>query len=196
MPARHCLISLRQLPQPFPNSDNECNMRKDPTSIPLWGAGLLFCTVSALLLVLFPLWVIRPFKAQHPAGLAFALELLRLAPVITVFTLIAGLGIAAGLWRAIRTAGKRRAATRAAVVAAMLLLTASAVLARINIFERMFNPVKSVRFLPIAGTVVDPHDMVMAVNISGKSHAYPIRTMAYHHVVNDVVGGLPIVATY
>jgi len=26
--------------------------------------------------------------------------------------------------------------------------------------------------------------------------AYPVRLMAYHHVVPDVVGGVPIVATY
>ena len=178
------------------SGDNECQMPRGQSSVSPWGAVLLLCTVAALLLVLFPIWVIRPFVTQHPAGLAFALQCLRLAPLVTVLTLIAGLGAGLALWRVNRTAGKKRLATQAAVVTAVLLLTASATLARINIFERMFNPVKSVKFLPIAGTVVDPRDMVMAVNISGQSHAYPIRTMAYHHVVNDLVGGLPVVATY
>lgn len=174
-------------------------MQEGKISISLWVWGLLLCTLSALLLVLFPPWIIRPFRAQHPAGLSFALQCLRLAPLVTLITLVAGLGIATALWHAANQAhiaGKKRVTTRAGVAAAVLLLTASAALARINIFERMFNPVKSVRFLPIAGAVVDPHDMVMAVNISGQSHAYPIRTMAYHHVVNDVVGGTPIAATY
>jgi hypothetical protein len=26
--------------------------------------------------------------------------------------------------------------------------------------------------------------------------AYPVRLMAYHHLVQDVVGGTPLVATY
>ena len=39
--------------------------------------------------------------------------------------------------------------------------------------------------------------MVLAVRLSGeRPMPYPIREMAYHHVVNDVVGREPIVATY
>ncbi len=39
-------------------------------------------------------------------------------------------------------------------------------------------------------------DMVLAVEINGEAVAYPVRLMAYHHLVHDVVGGTPIVATY
>jgi hypothetical protein len=39
-------------------------------------------------------------------------------------------------------------------------------------------------------------DRVLAVNIGNESVAYPIRLMAYHHLVGDTVGGTPIVATY
>jgi hypothetical protein len=38
--------------------------------------------------------------------------------------------------------------------------------------------------------------MVLAVEIGGESVAYPVRLMAYHHLVGDTVGGVPIVATY
>jgi hypothetical protein len=38
--------------------------------------------------------------------------------------------------------------------------------------------------------------MVIAVNVQGEARAYPIREMAYHHIVNDVVAGQPIVSTY
>ncbi len=38
--------------------------------------------------------------------------------------------------------------------------------------------------------------MVLAVQINSESRAYPIREMAYHHVVNDTVGRQPIVSTY
>ncbi len=174
-------------------------MLKAKISLSLWGTILFLCTAAAVLLVLYPIWIIRPFAAQHPASLELALRFIRVAPLVTALIWIAGLLIAIALWRAtsqVHSPARRRVPARAAVLTALVLLTASAALARINIFERMFNPVKSVRFLPIAGTVVDPHDMVMAVNVGGKSHAYPIRTMAYHHAVNDVVGGLPLVATY
>jgi hypothetical protein len=29
-----------------------------------------------------------------------------------------------------------------------------------------------------------------------EARAYPVRALAYHHVVNDIVAGEPIVATY
>jgi Protein of unknown function (DUF3179) len=32
--------------------------------------------------------------------------------------------------------------------------------------------------------------------VNGASRAYPIRQMGYHHVVNDTLGGVPIIATY
>jgi hypothetical protein len=38
--------------------------------------------------------------------------------------------------------------------------------------------------------------MVIAVAVNGVNRAYPIREMAYHHVVNDTVGGEPVAATY
>ena len=43
---------------------------------------------------------------------------------------------------------------------------------------------------------VEDGDMVLAVEKNGEAAAYPVRQVAYHHVVQDVVGGVPIVATY
>jgi hypothetical protein len=37
---------------------------------------------------------------------------------------------------------------------------------------------------------------VLSVTLGNESVAYPIRLMGYHHVVQDTVGGTPIVATY
>ena len=45
-------------------------------------------------------------------------------------------------------------------------------------------------------TFVHDDDIVMAVNIRGAAVAYPILQLGYHHIVNDVVSGEPIVATY
>jgi hypothetical protein len=38
--------------------------------------------------------------------------------------------------------------------------------------------------------------MVLAVRSGAQARAYPIRAMAYHHLVNDTLGGVPLVATY
>jgi len=39
-------------------------------------------------------------------------------------------------------------------------------------------------------------DRVIGVSINGKSRAYPIRMLNWHEVVNDTLGGRPIVITY
>jgi hypothetical protein len=38
--------------------------------------------------------------------------------------------------------------------------------------------------------------MILAVRLGGEARAYPISQMAYHHVLNDVVAGVPIAVTY
>ena len=69
--------------------------------------------------------------------------------------------------------------------------------ARQNHFEWMFNPLPNPGYARIdeAGFVADS-DMVMTVEVNGEAVAYPVRQMGYHHVINDVVGGKPITATY
>jgi hypothetical protein len=43
---------------------------------------------------------------------------------------------------------------------------------------------------------LDTDDKVLAVQIGSEAHAYPIRAMGYHHIVNDTLGNTPIVVTY
>jgi hypothetical protein len=70
-------------------------------------------------------------------------------------------------------------------------------LARQNHFEWMFNPLPNPAYVKLVeATFVSDTDRVMAVTIGNESVAYPIRIMAYHHVVADTVGGTPIAATY
>ena len=70
--------------------------------------------------------------------------------------------------------------------------------ARQNHFEWMFNPLPKAEYASVADarTFLVDAEMVMGIDVNGVSLAYPIRQLAYHHVVNDVVGGTPIVATY
>jgi hypothetical protein len=61
----------------------------------------------------------------------------------------------------------------------------------------MFHPLPRPEFVA-AGTAdeVAADDLVLGVASGGEARAYPVRALAYHHVVNDVVAGEPIVATY
>ena len=60
----------------------------------------------------------------------------------------------------------------------------------------MFHPLGQPQFLSGEQAHLDPDDMVIAIRRNGVSRAYPIREMAYHHVVNDTLSGEPVVATY
>ena len=155
----------------------------------LW---LLF-SASALVTValfFFPAFVIRPFAYQAPRALWWAMAIRQRAPIPTIFTALLCLALALMLWR---TAGVWR---RILLVVAMLLVSFSAVMARMNYFEWMFHPVDDVRFESASQSKLDAGEMIMAVLFSGDARAYPISEMAYHHIVNDVVGGVPIAATY
>ena len=39
-------------------------------------------------------------------------------------------------------------------------------------------------------------DRVLGISIDGVAHAYPIRILNYHEIVNDIVGGTSVVITY
>ena len=70
------------------------------------------------------------------------------------------------------------------------------VLARAKV-RRLFAPLDGVSRVTLSGAgFVQPGDMVMGIVSNGVAMAYPVNQVAYHHVVNDTVGGVPIAATY
>jgi hypothetical protein len=69
-------------------------------------------------------------------------------------------------------------------------------MARINYFEWMFHPMDSPQFEAEAQSKLDSSEMIMAVRFGSDARAYPIREMAYHHIVNDMVGTVPVAVTY
>jgi len=77
-----------------------------------------------------------------------------------------------------------------------LLVVAMAFLARVNVYELMFHPIQKPAFQAAREVKLDGAEKVIAVRIGAEARAYPIRGMSYHHMVNDVVGGAAIVATY
>jgi hypothetical protein len=70
-----------------------------------------------------------------------------------------------------------------------------AALSRFNIYEILFHPIGTPTFQPVGETKLDADEHLLAVSLEG-SRAYPIRTISYHHIVNDVIGGVPIAVTY
>jgi Protein of unknown function (DUF3179) len=154
-------------------------------------AALLFaaaCALVAIALFMVPAWVIQPFRAQDEAMLRFALALRRIAPLATIVLLVIG------LLSVIFARPRRWAVLGAAVI--VLILMAAAVVVRVNYFELMFHPNPAPQFVAVRDAGVDDDDMVMVARLGGQARAYPVRIMAYHHLVNDTVGGVPIVPTY
>jgi hypothetical protein len=139
-----------------------------------------------------PALLLRPFKAQTTFGVALAYELRQGAPLVTLVGLILSLPLLARLARRIT-----RRWQWAPLVALAVVAGSSAWLARQNHFEWMFNPLPDPTYAP-ASLVrgVDDRDMVVAVEIGSDAVAWPVLQMAYHHLVQDKVGGVPVVSTY
>ena len=47
-----------------------------------------------------------------------------------------------------------------------------------------------------AGVFISDDEQVIGVEIAGDVRAYPIKILNWHEVVNDTVGGVPIVVTF
>jgi len=138
----------------------------------------------------FPAFIVRPFRHQAARELALALTLRQNGALWT--TAAAALAISLGVFLWPRATGWQKAA----LVAGVLLTSFSAVMARQNYFEWMFHPLPAPGFESASKAQLDAGEMVMAVRFGTDARAYPIRAMGYHHVINDTVGGVPVVVTY
>ncbi len=152
---------------------------------------LLISLATSLFCVLYPIYVIRPFRAQGVRELELALAVVHYRPLITIVSACAALLAMAGSWH-------RRPLTwrRFLVPAGAVFTVVLAVLARVNVYEIMFHPIEHSAFLAGAQAKLDSDEKVIAVLVNGEARAYPIRSMAYHHLINDMVGRVAIVATY
>jgi len=156
-----------------------------------WLALLLLAAVS-FVVVAVPVVLIRPFAPQSPFAIALAFALRRWSPWVTLAAAAIGITLAVGIWR-----NSPRFFSRAGLSLLVLVMLVPAWAARQNHFEWMFAPLPDARFIRAAeASAVAPEDMVLAVLLKGDAAAYPVRQLAYHHLVEDAVGGVPIVATY
>src|SRR5436190_1820342 len=156
----------------------------------VWTA-LLVTIVIGLAVVVIPIWIIQPFKPQSQRGLEVSYALRRISPYLTIIASLGVVMLTAWLWRGSRWFLK------VILVILALPLFAATWMARQNHFEWMFKPHANLAYAPAhEAAYVDDGDVVLAVQNHGEAVAYPVRLMAYHHLVQDVVGGTPIVATY
>ena len=156
----------------------------------LCGVVFVVSAAAAISLFFIPAVIIRPFAPQSPSGLALAMSLRQSAPLATLVAGIVCLFCALPLWQ---SAGVWRKIALAAVVG---IVCFSAVMSRLNYFEWMFHPVDSPQFESETASKLDNGEMILAVRFGSEARAYPIREMAYHHVLNDVVQNTPIAVTY
>jgi hypothetical protein len=154
-------------------------------------AALLILVLTVLSAVLIPVVLIMPFRSQSQRGLAVAFGLRQWSPALTLVAAMTALALVVWLW------SNSRWWRKAVLVVAMIPIFSSAWFARQNHFEWMFNPLSNPAYAKTSeANFVSDSDMLLAVEHQGEAVAYPIRLMAYHHLVQDTVGGTPIVATY
>jgi hypothetical protein len=152
---------------------------------------LLLIIAAAMALVVVPLFLIQPFKPQTVGSLAVGYAVKSWAPWATVALAAVGLFLVARMWRGSRWWAK------AAMVVLLVPVALSVWASRQNVYEVMFNPLERPAYASAdEAAYVGADDMVLAVERGGERVAYPVRLMAYHHIVADTVGGVPIAATY
>jgi hypothetical protein len=154
--------------------------------------ALAAALVLSLALVLTPMGLIQPFRAQTPQAVHLSYLLRVRSPSLTLALFLAAIEPAAVLLPRLR-----RCYGRGGLTAIVLLLGASAWLARQNHFEWMFHTIAAPRFAGMDGAHdLKDDDLVLGVSLDGAARAYPVRALAYHHVLNDEVGDRAVVATY
>ncbi len=157
-----------------------------------WILVLSACSIVSLACVAYPIYVIRPFRAQGPRELMMALAITRYSGLITAISALAAVGAALAYWRARPGIRQRNLAVALAMSVCIL-----AGLAHVNVYEQlMFHAADHPAFVSQAAAKIDADDKLIVVKIGGVARAYPVRIMAYHHVLNDRVGGTALVATY
>lgn len=181
---------MPQIPPPAIHSARNKIVASDHSStIWNWIAFLLTAIVGVGFFFL-PAFVIRPFRYQAPRALWLALVLRQRAPLATLIAAFICLVLAFTLWRSSNLWRK------SAIALVVIAVGFAATMSRLNYFEWMFHPIDTPQFLAQSKSKLDAREMILAVTFGSEARAYPISQMAYHHVLNDVVAGVPVAVTY
>ena len=149
-------------------------------------------SLAIIAVAVVPLVISLPFATQTSGTMATAFLMRRWSPILTVPGVLALMALTVTGWRQ-----WRRPLARVGLVVMLAAAAGGAWLARQNPFEWKFTPLPRPQFASARDAAfAEPGDLVLAVNVHGDAAAYPIRQMAYHHLVNDTIGGVPAVVTY
>jgi len=107
------------------------------------------------------------------------------------FRILFGVLIAAGSVNVIRTGHNWLPA--ASLVAAMVIIY---FFNFIMTADQMFKQPQKINFKNRDENILNDSILVIGVEYNGEVKAYPIRFIAYHHQVQDMVGGKPVIVTY
>jgi hypothetical protein len=152
---------------------------------------LTLLLVAAVAALIYPIYVIRPFRAQGSRELMAALAVLQYRPFAMIFFVACSIWVLIRYWRR-----EQRWLRRTSSAAVVLVIAAVALLSWINAYEIMFHPFDRPSFVNADQSKLDRDEKVIAVTVGNVARAYPIRIISYHHIINDVVDGIPIAATY
>ena len=153
--------------------------------------SLIALQILALGLLIYPLMVIQPFRHQGESELDTALLVMRWRPYFEIAASVTALVMAIWYCRF-----QHRIWPRIFVIGAVVIVCSAAALSHVNVYEIMFHHYDRPTYSAAASAKLDGDEKVIAIALHGQARAYPIRSMSYHHVVNDEVGGIPVVATY
>src|SRR5215218_10670147 len=133
---------------------------------------LFLLVVIVMAIVLTPVFLIMPFKAQSPRIMEISYMMRRWSPVVTVLGSLLILTLTIKLWLG------GRWWSRIALVILLVPVFDATWLARQNHFEWMFNPLPDPAYAKAAEvTFINDDDRVMSVTLGNESVAYPIRLM-------------------
>jgi hypothetical protein len=156
-----------------------------------WWVLLVIAALVAIACFGIPMYVIRPFRAQGARELAVALTVLRFRPMVSIVAAVLAVAAAFVLWHRYPGIGKRLLVLQGVVAAVVF-----AALSWVNVYEIMFHGAGTPGFVSAKDATLEPDEMLLSVNVGGTARAYPVDYIAYHHIVNDRAGTVPIVATY
>ena len=152
---------------------------------------LWLSALAAILSFAIPLYVNNPLHLQGERELRFALGIVQWHPWIEGIAGIAGLSALLLALRVSQIGTRRRTLWLPAS-----LIAASFALSHVDVYSLIFHRMDNPKFEAARSSGVKPAEPVLAVTLNGAARAYPVRPLAYHHVVNDVLGRVPIAATW
>ena len=85
------------------------------------------------------------------------------------------------------------------ILAVLLVLPAAALFfwSRQHFTEYFFAPATDVAFVSVGSySDINDSDLVLGVQVEGEYRAYPVRYMAFHHMLNDTIGSVALLPTY